>query len=295
MSGAAAPALRWVRVRLALCCALTIAATPQTASAQPGSSPTVSARDAAWLFTYSIVPTAAGQAVKGGTQVMDVAIWNGVVRITVREGALRLMTGDRGTMLLRARDSMLFVINPARRDVLRGSLSDLGAMMGGPGGSAPLEVVDVRSATRDRGVAAPLLRYATRRVELTQRYTLRISAPGVKRELRTEQMMTVDVSRDIATLDAGFRVFADQFSWSPGLPDTVRRVLRAAERGMPAGFPVRSTTVGTTVAGSDTLRTTTRSELTQFRREAVDTTTFVVPADYRLTEMTRLLQQRRRP
>lgn len=252
-------------------------------------------RNGAWLFTYTISPTASGRAVQGGEQVMDVAIWRGITRIVVRRGALRSMTGDAGTMLLQSTDSTLAVINPARREVLTGALNDLAALMGGPGSTAPLEVADIQSVTHARGNGDASHGYVTRRVELAQRYTLRVNAPGMKRELRTEQVVTLDISRDIARLDTGFRRFAEQFARSLGLPEPVRRQLRAAERGIPSGFPVRTTTVGVTVAGSDTLRTTTRAELTHLRREAVDTSTFVVPSDYRVTEMTRLLQQRRKP
>lgn len=231
----------------------------------------------------------------GGEQVLDVAVWNGMARISVRSGALRSLAGDGGLMLLRAADSTLVVINPTRREVLTGRMGDVGALMGGPGAAAPIDVSDVRSATRDLGRGAPLLGYATRRAELTQRYTLRLTAPGITRELRTEQTVTLDVSRDVGRLDPGFGVFAEQFARSLGLPEPVRRQLRAAERSLPAGFPVRSTTKGMTVSGTDTLRTTTRAELTDLRREAVDTASFVIPPGYRVTEMSRLLGPRRRP
>ncbi|MDZ7629887.1 MAG: hypothetical protein U5K74_00665 [Gemmatimonadaceae bacterium] len=287
MTPAAVPAARSLPRRIALLLVLTLA----TVGHRRAAGQTAPERNTGWRFTWTITPTAAGQPVRNGSQVLDVAVWNGVAQIVVREGALRRMTGEHGMMLLRASDSTLLVINADRREVLAGSLADLGALMAGPGSLAPLEVTDVRSSTRDLGAGAPLLRYRTRRAQLTQRYRLRITAPGVKRELHTDQVVTIDVSRDISRLDAGFRVFADQFSRSLGLPEPVRRVLRAAERGVPSGFPVRSTTIGTTVAGTDTLRTSTRAEMTALRREPVDTTGFFAPAGFRVTEMRRLLQR----
>ncbi len=249
----------------------------------------------AWHFTYRVAPSAAGRPMAGGEQVMDVAVWKGIARITVRSGPLRSLAGDGGTMLLRAADSTLVVINATRREVLTGRMGDLGALMGGPGAAAPIEVGEVRSTTRGLGHGAPLLGYPTQRVELTQRYTLRLNAPGITRELRTEQTITLDVSRGVGRLDPGFGVFADHFARSLGLPETVRRQLRAAERSVPAGFPVRSTTEGLTVSGTDTLHTTTRAELTDLRRTAVDTASFGVPPGYRVTEMSRLLGPRSRP
>lgn len=256
-------------------------------------SPAASAQ--AWRFTYTISPTAAGQPMAGGEQVLDVAVWRGVARITVRSGALRSLTGERGTMLLRADDSTLVVINPVRREVLTGVMGDLGALMGGPASGAPIAVGEVNSTTRNLGRGETRLGYPIRRVELTQRYTLRLNAPGIMRELRTEQVVSLEMSRGIGLLDPGFRVFAEQFGRSLGLPDQVRRQLRAAERGIPAGFPVRSTTEGMTVSGSDTLRTTARAVLTDLRRDAVDTASFIMPEGYRVTEMGRLLGPRRRP
>jgi hypothetical protein len=62
---------------------------------------------------------------------------------------------------------------------------------------------------------------------------------------------------------------------------------------MPHGVPVRITTTALTVSGSDTLQMVTRSEMTALRRAPVDTTTFFLPAGYRVTEMSRLLQLRK--
>ncbi len=249
----------------------------------------------AWHFAYRIAPTVGGQPMAGGEQVMDVAVWRGMARISVRSGALRSLVGEGGTMLLRAADSTLVVINTSRREVLTGRMGDLGALMGGPGAMAPLDVSDVRSTTRDLGRGARLLGYTTRRALLTQRYTLRLTAPGVTRELRSEQVITLELSRDVGRLDPGFGAFAEQFARSLGLPEPVRRQLRAAERSLPDGFPLRSTTVGTTVSGMDTVHTVTAAELTDLRRAAADTASFVIPSTYRVTEMSRLLGARRRP
>lgn len=249
----------------------------------------------AWRFTWRITPTANGQSLKGGDQELDVAIWNGVARITVRSGALRAMTGDGGTLLLRSRDSSVAVINPVRREALTGAMTDLGAMLGGPGGSMPIDVVDLDSRTRDLGAGEPAFGGATRRVELTQRFTIRVRAQGIARDVRTEQAMTIDISRAVSRLDPGFRVFAAQFARGVGLPEGVRARLRAAERGIPAGFPVLTTTAGLSIVGTDTLRTVTHARLSALRQEPVDTLTFSVPADFRVSEMRRLLQQPRRP
>ena len=256
---------------------------------------TAAAETRAWLFTWSVTPTADGRAVSGGTLILDVAVWHGAVRIGVREGPLRALTGDGGTILLNAVDSSLVVVKPARREALTAASGDLGALMGGPGAGVPLELSDVGSSTRVRGAGERIFGFGTRRVQLTEHYTLQLNTPTVRRAIHVEQTHDIEISREIAQLDPGFQAFASQFARSVGLPPGVRVRLRALERSMPAGVPVRTASAAVTVAGSDTLRTTTRAEMSALRQELVDTMTFRVPAGYRVTEMSRLLQQPRRP
>ncbi len=281
---------RLARVLLTrVCCSALVALTwpGANACAQRATSPAVG-----WLFSWTITPTSEGRAMKGGSLLLDVAIWQGTARITVRQGPLRALTGDSGVLLLRSADSTLLVVNPARREVLKAAAGDLGSLMGGPPGGAPIEIADARSTTRSTGAGPRVFGYATRHAVLTQQYTLQVNAPGVRRAVHTEQVHDLDLSRDIARLDPAFRTFAAQFAGSLGLPPLVRAKLRALERAMPDGIPVIETTTAVTVSGSDTLRTTTRAEMTGLRREPVDTSSFMVPAGYRVTDMNRLLQRR---
>jgi hypothetical protein len=260
------------------------------AMAQSANIPVINAQ--AWHFAYAVRPTAAGKPITAGEMVMDVAIWKGIARITVRQGPLRTVTGDSGVMLLRANDSTLAIVNPVRREVLRASVSELSALMGGPTASTQLTVTDVRSATRLLGDGPRTLGRGTRRAELTQRYTLTLRTATVQRQLQTEQQVVLDISREIARLDPAFRAFATQFARTLGVPGPARQRLRALEQDVPDGFPVRATTSAVTVSGSDTIRTTTVAEASALRRSGVDTLTFLVPAGYRVTEMSRLLQRR---
>jgi hypothetical protein len=250
--------------------------------------------DRAWLFTYALNASIAGSARDTGGVVLDVAIWRGTARITVRSGALRAITGDGGTLLLRSADSTITVLNPAKHDALTGQAQDLSRLLGGPIGGMQVEVSDAASATRVRGIGPRLLGFATRRVELVQHYTLKIGNATARRSLRTEQVVQLDVSREIARLDPGFRAFAEYFARSLGVPGVVRTALRAAERDLPAGFPMQSVNTSVSVSGADTVRTETHGAVSAFRTEAVDTTSFRVPGGYRITDMNRLLQSRPR-
>lgn len=252
-------------------------------------------RDRAWLFTYTLNAAIAGSARDTGGVVLEVAIWRGIARIEVRSGPLRSLTGDRGTLLLRGADSTITVLNPTKHDALAGRAQDLGLLLGGAMGAMQAEVSDAVSVTHLRGAGPTLLGYATRRVEFEQQYDIRIGSATARRSVRSEQTMQLDVSRVIARLDPGFVAFNEYFARSLGVPGAVRQALRAAEGDLAAGFPLQSVTTTVAVSGVDTLHTQSHSAVSAFRTEAVDTNTFRVPADYRITDMSRLLQSRPRP
>lgn len=254
-----------------------------------------SSRAEGWVFTWSLSASADGREMSAAQMLLDVAVWRGSVRISVRSGALRLMTGDNGAIVMRAADSVLSVINPARREVLQGTAAEIGAFGRGAGGSIPLVVSDVGGSVQLVGVAPELEGFAARRVDISERYSLTFRAPTMQRTVRTEQVITLDVSRAVDRLDPGFRAFAERFAGAIGVPGAVRDALRAVERRVPAGFPIRSVNVATTISADDTVRTVTRSVVTGLKRAVLDTTGFVVPAGYRVTEMRRLLQPRRQP
>lgn len=270
-------------------------AATDTLSAQSRASP-AGATPQGWQFTYTVTASAAGRASENGGLTLDVAVWHGTARITVRDGALRNLTGEQGTILVRSTDSTIVVLNPTRRDALVARSGELEALLsGGQAGALPIDVSDVSSVVRRRAAGPRALGFATQRVTVEQRYTMQLSSSTVKKTLRTAQTVQVDVSRDLQQIDAGFRAFAEQFARALELPAAVRSALRAVERGMPTGFPMRSSTVAETVVGADTLRTERRADVTAFSRTPVDTTTFVVPAGYRVTEMRRLLQRGKTP
>ena len=259
-------------------------------------------RTQGWTFTYTAGISAGGRAQPGADITLDVAVWRGIARITPRGGALRGMTGEGGTILLRSADSVISIVNPSRRDELRVTMAEFGSAMmgGGPGSgvggaSVPMNVTAVRSSVTPRGAGAPIGTFTTQHVEVDGAYTITVTTPAGSRSLQVTQRQSLDVSRDVERLDPGFRAFADQFIRGFGVPAEVRRKLRQAERGVPAGFPVRSVTRGMTVAGTDSVRTERTATISAPMRAAVDTATFVVPAGFRVTEMSRLLQQRRQP
>jgi hypothetical protein len=261
-------------------------------STAPAQSPP---RDRAWLFTYTMRGSVVGNPKDTGAVVFDVGIWRGVVRVTARGSALRALTGERSVLLLRMADSTVVALNPVRQEALVAPATELSGLLGGMPGSMQIDVTDATSVTTARGAGPRLAGFATRRVDLMQRYTLQVGTGTVKRSLPSEQLLELTLSREMDRLDPGFRAFGEYFARSLAMPAAVRRVLRALERDVPLGFPLQSHTTSHTVAGSDTLRAETRSSVSMFRTEAVDTTTFAVPVSYRVTDMSRLLQRRARP
>lgn len=268
---------------------LLAAAVASTAHAQPPP------RDRAWLFTYHVTGSVVGNPKDTGNMVFDVAVWRGVARITARGGAWRALTGEGGTVLLRKADSTVVALNPARQEALVAPATELSALLGGMTGSMQLDVTDASSVTTSRGAGPRLSGFATRRVDLTQHYSLQVGNGTMKRSLSSEQLLELTLSRDVDRLDPGFRAFSDYFARSLAVPAAVRRALRALERDVPVGFPLQSHSTSQTAVGSDTLRAETRSIVSMLRTEVVDTTTFAVPPSYRITEMRRLMQTRARP
>jgi hypothetical protein len=276
--------------------ALTAAAVAAVTSPAAVAQASVRGGATGWAFTYTVSTTSSGRPVQGADMVFDVLIWRGAARISVRSGPMRRLAGDSGVLLVRALDSVISVINPARREVLQAASGDLAMMLsGGPPGGLQLDVTNVMSRVRVVGRGEPLAAYATQRHQLDQRYTLHVTANNVQRSIRTEQQVTVDVSAQLDRFDAGFRAFSEQFARSLGQPAAVRRALLAASRTPVRGFPVRTITQALTIAGSDTLRSETRAVISAPRREPVDTSAFRIPGDYRVTDMSRLLRPRRQP
>ena len=159
-------------------------------------------------------------------------------------------------------------------------------------GAMQAVVSDAASVTHLRGAGPGLLGFTTRRVEFEQHYALMIASSTARRTVRSEQTVQLDVSHEIAGLDPGFVAFNEYFARSLGVPGAVRQALRAVERDLTIAFPLQSVTTTVAVSGPDTLRTQSHSAVSAFRTEAVDTNTFRVPADYRITDMSRLLQSR---
>jgi len=254
-----------------------------------------SSRASAWTFVYTVTASANGRRAESADLILDVAVWHGVARIGVRSGGLRRLAGDSGTILVRSSDSSVVVVNAARREAIVARGGEVASLVGfGGTGGVQLTVSDVASSVSRRGRGPTAFTFATQRVDATQRYTLQITAGSVVRRLRTDQQLTLVLSRDLERLDPGFRSFVTHFLRALDTPPEVREQLRRSARPLPDGFPVQSVILASTVTGSDTLRTERRAVLSGFKAVAVDTGTFAVPAGFRVTEMSRLLKTRPR-
>ncbi|MCC7054150.1 MAG: hypothetical protein IT355_12870 [Gemmatimonadaceae bacterium] len=278
------------RCRRLLCALATIAAPGAALMAQvPSSRP--APRTQAWLFSYATAVHAGGRAVGGTGLTLDVAVRNGVARVTFRGGALTALTGARGALLVRAGDTLMSVVNPDKREVFVLPAGQLNSVLGGmPTGGMAIEVSDVASTIRRSGAGPRIVGHETQHVVLEQRFTITAGPATMRRSIRTEQRVELDLSASLARLDPGFGAFAEQVARAAGAPEAARRALRASQRGMPAGFPLHSATTGVSIAGTDSLATTSESLVSGLRREVVDTLLFTVPSDYRVTELSRLLR-----
>ncbi len=246
------------------------------------------------MFGYATTVTATGRAASGPTLAFDVAVWQGVARVTMRGGAFAAVTGARGALLVRAGDTLMFAINPEKREVLVLPSAQLGTLLGGPvPGGLQFDVSDVSSTIRRGGAGPRVEGHASQRVTVQQKYTMTIGMNAMTRTIRNQQQVDLNVSPSLSRLDRGFEAFAEQVIGSSGTPSAVRAMLRPLQRNLPPGFPVRSVTTAVVIAGADTLQTRSESAISRLRREVVDTMIFTVPRDFRVTELNRLTQPRR--
>ena len=249
-----------------------------------------------WSFSYDIRRTdTVPSGTPAGDLAFDVTVWRGRALVVVRSGPMRAMTGDQGSILVLSGDSVLTIINPQRREVLKLSAgqSASGPMAGMP--SPALTVSDARRVVTPSGAGPQTEGYATQRVRVEEAYTMSVSTPGGPRSVRTTNVIDLLVSPAVLRLDPGFRAFADHFISMLGQPPAVRARMAATSRARPAGFPVRSASTIRIESDGQQGTSTVAGTMRSLRRIVVDTSRFVVPASYRVTEMSRLLQQRRSP
>lgn len=254
-----------------------------------------SPRTQAWRFSHASDVTSTRISSGAPGLIMDVLVWNGAARVTFRGTTAGMVTGARGALLLQAGDTLMRIVNPDRREVLVLPAEQLGALLGGVPGGTQLAVSDVSSRVTRRGAGPRVEGQSTQHASVDQRFTLSAATETMRRTVRMEQHIEMDLSTGLSRLDRGFDAVATQLLRNLGVPPAAATALRALQRSLPPGFPVRSVTTAITVSGGDTLATTSTATISGLRQEAVDTTLFVVPRDYRVTELGRLLQPRRSP
>ncbi len=249
-----------------------------------------------WSFTWTITSSLRGQTVPAGEVTFDVAVWNGIARITPRGGqaATRALLSSSGVILVSATDSLLTVLNDARREALVASPGELSAM-GNAAGTMQLTVTDVASTLRRGGASEPMATYATTRVTVDERYTMAVRVQQMQRVVQVTEESTLDLSAALGARDRGFDAFYRLFVRALGKPEAVRVALQAKQPRLPRGVPVRTRVVTTTVTGADSGRVESEGRMSALQRVMVDTASFRVPAGYRITEVRRLLQPRGRP
>jgi hypothetical protein len=255
-------------------------------SAQPARA----GRTQGWSFLY-LVTTASGASRASEARVQfAVTVWQGGVRVVPTNGELAQLVGADGYVVLLPGDSVLHLISPARRTVLRVRRDELAALRGGPE-SAP--VSGFRTSSRDAGQGATFAGYATRRRQETLQYTTRPSLGTTTRTLLFTSTAEQEQSAAISRLDPGFDRFMDQFinNAGPGILSRPQRARVAASAT--ARFPVTSRTQLAIVVGTDTVRIQSNATMSALRAVVVDTTQFVVPAGYQVTDASRLLQRPR--
>jgi hypothetical protein len=260
------------------CIGETVAAQPAPRAAAPRG----------WAFSYVVVVSDLPQGQVGGETSVDVLVWRGAVRVTPRASDLSRIVGPGGYILLPARDSVMYLVNPTQRSILRAQRDELPAMGSGQIG---VPVTDFIVTARDRGVGAPFGPYATRQHEMEQQYTMSFEVGTIRRTMSIAASSVRTVSTQVAALDPGFRHFLEHFSRlaGPGVLNAAQR--RELSRHTSVGVPVLSSTLVRTQLASDTVRVKVVASLRNVRAVPIDTIQFVSPAGFQVTDASRLLQR----
>lgn len=179
----------------------------------------------------------------------------------------------------------LFLVNPAEKSYMAW---DMGALMGGVGavlegigGLVNLEFTDHQVERLSQAAGEAIVGRPTTHYRYRTAYTTQVRVFRRTQETRTETVH--DVWATTALTDPGFGAWlrAAPTTGIQGLDEIIRGEMGAVE-----GFPLKTVAVTTSVDGRDrTTTSTTTMEVTTLREEAVDPSRFVIPPDYRKTEM----------
>lgn len=153
-----------------------------------------------------------------------------------------------------------------------------GSLMEGLDGIVNLDFEDVSSATLEREAGPEVLGFATTRVRSRTAYSMKMKAMGMRREWNVESVTDVWTTDEIE--------MPGMFVWlrsdPPSTGDEELDAMIRAEIERAEGLALRMETTTTNTDKKGRARVTRSSmEITKLEAQAIDPSTFAIPADYR--------------
>jgi hypothetical protein len=179
-------------------------------------------------------------------------------------------------MLLRDSGKVAMIMpnmqNPMSGGTGMGMIMDMSAIAGSAGVVMPA-ITDMKMNVDDLGAGETVLGHPTRKYRIRQTYSL----DGKAHEGTSEALFATD----LGAAEKGFRKFNESFGGQFLGSSTAKGVNEALMAKMPAGFPLRMTSVMQTPTG----RITVTMETSKAEKVTFDEKEFEVPANIQLMDM----------
>lgn len=211
-------------------------------------------------------------------------------RVDIREASGPNPFTKKGTYMVVPGDARMLMVLPEEQQYYAFNMEQLaagmGSMMKAMGGMVKMTMSDVKIGVEDLGAGEKLHGYDTRRLRMTQSFTMTVSVLGrktVTTSADTTESWVAPALKDVVNpfLRMGNAAGAVDF----GNPDYARQ-LKAANEKMAAGLPLRtvSRAVATDEKGKVTVTSMTM-EVTNLQRGDVALAAFEIPPGYQEVPM----------
>lgn len=164
-----------------------------------------------------------------------------------------------------------------------GTVGSIMEQMGGEGGMMKMEFADISSEKLLEESGGMVLGHSTTHHRYKSGYTFRMAVMGFKQESRVDMLQDVWYTNDYDAPGFGVWLRPDR-RLRTGYEEFDK--LLDAEWAKLEGFPLKTVVVNTTTSKKGkTMQTTSTTEVTTLREEAIPAATFEVPAGYRQVQI----------
>jgi hypothetical protein len=239
-------------------------------------------------LVYDFTVTSSSTSPDGKTRELQRMVGRGQVagddaRVDLLEVKASGPMNEKGGYVI-ARDGgrTLYMVNPKEKQYFSFDSASMGAMSRAMSPHVKMSMTDVRIDVQELGAGETLHGYATRRFRLVQSYTMTVRAMGFGGTSTMHDTTLYWIAPALKNLVNPYaKMGSAAGAMDFGNPDFARQ-LRAANRKLDVGVPLKTITRGTSVDDKGK-RTTSETimEVTSLRRGDVPGSTFEIPSNYK--------------